>query len=379
MKNLALARLPLQPQQFFADLSTECVNYQIHSQDVYNDYDKTAATSTLLYFEQEVADYLGKESGLFVPSGVMTQNIVLALAKEKKSCQNFLCHWSSHLLIHEYDSYHHLLGLHAVVVPPNLESVIQAPLMFTDMMQTLTKSSLDVNHPALAAIFIELPHREVGGKITPWEDLQKISEFCRTHNIHLHMDGARLWEAAAAYPEHSLKEIAALFDSIYVSFYKGIGAITGAMLLGTTQYLNDAKPWLRRFGGNLYSHLPYYVSCLSSFHQNKDTFHYRKEQFVEIVRYLTLHLLSKPLNFIIVEGKQEPIIFFDPPLPLVSLVHVYVRGQVSDVLSASETAAHKSGISCFVRMRPGRFAAKEYSYTEINLVSDLILLVITLN
>jgi threonine aldolase len=56
-----------------------------------------------------------------------------------------------------------------------------------------------------------------------------------------------------------MTELYSLFDTVYVSFYKGLGAVTGAMLLGSTSYFQDhARIWLRRFGGNLFSHLPYY-------------------------------------------------------------------------------------------------------------------------
>jgi len=75
---------------------------------------------------------------------------------------------------------------------------------------------------APCAVIVECPHREVGGKTTPWAELVALSAACREAGVALHCDGARLWEAAAAY-DKSLAEICALFDSVYVSFYKGLG------------------------------------------------------------------------------------------------------------------------------------------------------------
>lgn len=75
--------------------------------------------------------------------------------------------------------------------------------------------------------------------------------------IHLHMDGARIWEASGSqkYDIHHtnncqeiILNISKHFDSIYVSFYKGLGGITGAMLLGTNDFISKARVWQRRFG-----------------------------------------------------------------------------------------------------------------------------------
>ena len=65
--------------------------------------------------------------------------------------------------------------------------------------------------------------------------------------------GARLWEATPAYAPHSRAEICALFDSVYVSAYKGLGGLSGALLVGKASFTAQARVWLRRFGGNLYT------------------------------------------------------------------------------------------------------------------------------
>lgn len=75
-------------------------------------------------------------------------------------------------------------------------------------------------------VVLELPQRMNGGATIPWEDLQRVSKLCRSEGIKLHCDGARLWEIQPYYGV-SLAEISALFDSVYVSFYKGLGGLAG--------------------------------------------------------------------------------------------------------------------------------------------------------
>jgi threonine aldolase len=79
---------------------------------------------------------------------------------------------------------------------------------------------------------LELPQREIGGLLPEWDDLVAQAAWTRERGIALHLDGARLWEAAPFY-ERSYAEIAGLFDSVYVSFYKGLGALAGPRLRAT--------------------------------------------------------------------------------------------------------------------------------------------------
>merc|ERR1712080_270155 len=103
-------------------------------------------------------------------------------------------------------------------------------------------SILEDAQTAPCACLLELPHRELGGKLVPMDDLEALSETCRAHGVALHMDGARLWEAQAGYG-CEFKELTAHFDSVYVSFYKGLGGLSGAMLLGSETFCDEARVW----------------------------------------------------------------------------------------------------------------------------------------
>merc|ERR1719276_761218 len=94
----------------------------------------------------------------------------------------------------------------------------------------------------LSTLIIELPHRELGGRLTPWEDVISIGELCKKNGVKYHCDGARIFEASAGYGK-SLSELADPFDSFYISFYKGLGSISGAMLMGNKEFCDEARVW----------------------------------------------------------------------------------------------------------------------------------------
>jgi len=198
-------------------------------------------------FENEVAELLGKEAAVFLPSGTMAQPVALKVWSEAARSPYVGYHPTSHLQLHEQNGVQALWGL----TPISLGSPLHVP--------TLN----DIKHAAnnrLAAILLELPMREIGGQLPSWDDLVAQSEWMKANDIKRHLDGARLWQCPAAY-NTSLAEIAALFDSIYVSFYKDLGGIAGACLLGDRAFIDQAKIWIRRAGGNLYSLAPYVVAA----------------------------------------------------------------------------------------------------------------------
>jgi threonine aldolase len=112
----------------------------------------------------------------------------------------------------------------------------------------------------VAALVLELPQREIGGLLPSWDDLCAQVGWARERNVALHMDGARLWEAQPFY-ERPHAELAGLFDSVYVSFYKGLGGIAGAALAGDAQLVAEARVWQRRQGGNLVTLHPFVAAA----------------------------------------------------------------------------------------------------------------------
>jgi threonine aldolase len=112
-----------------------------------------------------------------------------------------------------------------------------------------------------AALVLELPQRDLGGALPDWDDLLAQTAWARDRGAAVHLDGARLWEAAAGYGRPPA-ELAALFDTTYVSFYKGLGALSGCCLAGAEDVVAEVREWRRRLGGTLFGLWPGAASAL---------------------------------------------------------------------------------------------------------------------
>jgi threonine aldolase len=339
----------------------------IFQQDMYGDFNLTPETSLLRKFESTVSSLFQLQDSVFMISGVMAQEIALSIYC-KQANPFFLCHESSHLLLHEKNGYQELLGLTPIILPsPQQQSLLPSqPMTAEEIIQAIEQQQ---PHARPSVVVIECPYRELGGKITSWEDLVRISEYCRTHSIALHMDGARLWEATVAY-QKSLSEICSLFDSVYVSFYKGLGGMTGAMLLGKSSFISDARVWLRRFGGNIFTSLPYVVSAWAGLIRNVNSFEEKTKRLKSVAAMLT-KLFQK-------DGLEQQVIRFVPEVPEVSLVHIYLRGaSLEGLLEIRDRVVREASISCFTVLRPAAkktiassetMALTQEAYFEFNMV-----------
>jgi len=156
-------------------------------------------------------------------------------------------HATNHVALHEHNSYQVLYGLKGVTL-----GAANAVPQLNDLQ--------DAARDPLAAILLELPMREIGGQLPTWDQLTEQSRWARSRGIKLHMDGARLWQCPAAYGK-TLDDIAGLFDSVYVSFYKDLGGIAGAVLAGDRDFIDSARVWQRRAGGTLYALYPYVIAA----------------------------------------------------------------------------------------------------------------------
>ena len=219
----------------------------------YQDGDTYGKGRLINDFEKEVATLLGLPDGIFLPSGTMAQTMALRIWADQKHCNRVAFHPTSHLQLHEQMGYQKLHGLEGVLVGKDEQVISCADLAVTDTN--------------LAALLLELPMREIGGQLPSWDDLVAQSRWAKKYAIALHLDGARLWSCGSYY-EKSLAEICSLFDSVYVSFYKDLDGIAGAMLLGTEAFIDTARIWSRRCGGNLVSQFPDILAAKTGFAKN---------------------------------------------------------------------------------------------------------------
>lgn len=197
-------------------------------------------------FQGRMASFLGKEEAVFFPSGTMAQQIALRIWCDQKGVNKVAYHPLSHLEIHEEDGLRKLHGI--------------TPILLADKDRVIELEDVKEMENDVACLLLELPQREIGGQLPSFETLVAITTYCRENGIKLHLDGARLYEILPYY-EKSAEEICSLFDSVYISFYKGIGGIAGAILAGSKEFIKESKVWKRRHGGDLISLYPYILSA----------------------------------------------------------------------------------------------------------------------
>ncbi len=260
-------------------------------------------------FESRVASLLGLPAAVFMPSGTMAQLVALRIAVVRAGVAHVGMHPTSHLELHEERAYAHLHELRVSLLGPR-----HRPLLADDLAACPER---------LAALLTELPAREIGGRLPAWDELVELSALARSRGIHLHLDGARLWEAREAYAPRTHAEIAALFDSVYVSFYKGVGALAGAMLLGREDFIAEARLWRRRQGGMLVQLHPFVASAAMRF----------DDQLARIPAW-RMRARSFAAALAAIDG-----LVVAPSPPEVNLFHVHVPAAVGALVSARDRVA----------------------------------------
>lgn len=212
------------------------------------EHDVYGAGGVVEKLETEVASVLGKPAAVLMPTGTMAQQIALRIHADRLGRRTVVMHPTAHPAMHEDEA---LGRLHQLRIRPA-----------GDARTWHTTSDLDAISEPVAALLIELPQREIGGWLPTWGELEAQCRWAREQGGVAHMDGARLWESGPFY-ERPYAEIAALFDSVYVSLYKGLGGIGGACLAGEDSFVAEAREWRHRLGGMIFGMWPYAASGLA--------------------------------------------------------------------------------------------------------------------
>jgi threonine aldolase len=277
-------------------------------------------------FEKQVAELLSKPAAIFMPSGTLAQQIALRIHADRSHTPHVAFHPLCHLEIHEQKGYQLLHGLHGVLVgsPHRL----------------LTLDDLKSIKEPLAALLLELPQREIGGQLPTWDELTTIVNWTRERNIALHLDGARLWECQPFY-QRAYAEIVGLFDTVYVSFYKILGGITGAMLLGPEDHIAEARLWQRRHGGNLVRMFPFVLSAKLGLETRLDRMAAYHAKAIEIAATLAAF----------------PEIEVMPNPPHVNMMHVFIRGEADRLEEAALDIAREQKVWLINNFMPGQIPA----------------------
>lgn len=279
-------------------------------------------------FEADVAALFGLPAGRYMPSGCMAQPIALRIWSDRAQNPTTAFHATSHVELHEQHGYRELHGLTA-----HLLGDATRPTLAGDVAALIGAGGA-AEATGLASLLVELPARELGGQLPTWDQLVALSELCRAEGIRLHLDGARVWQAAPAYGK-SLAELAALFDSVYVSFYKDVGALSGAMLLGPRDFIDEAAVWQRRQGGTLYSALANVVSA----RMHLDACLERMPRLLERAREVAALFAAHPRARVL------------PDPPHTSMFHLHLDGDIDELLGARDRVARELGIWLFGGLR----------------------------
>jgi threonine aldolase len=196
--------------------------------------------------EHEVAAVLGKEAAIFSISGKAAQLAALRVHADRRGRGIVAAHPRSHIVEDEKDAIGTLYGLRVARV-----GALATPFTAADVAAV---------HEPLAAVVVELPLRRAGYRVPPWDELVAIGDASRRVGAAFHLDGARLWEAAPGYGRMPA-EIAALADTVYVSFYKSLQGLAGAALAGDAETVAAARVWIERAGSIPYRSYPYAVAA----------------------------------------------------------------------------------------------------------------------
>jgi threonine aldolase len=318
----------------FADMGRWCEANNVEH-DVYG------SGALIDEFEQKIAALLGFEAAVFCVSGTMAQVTALRLACDDRGSRLVALHPTSHIIVHEKSNYQLLGHFHALQVG--------------DRHRPWSVDELEAIPDQLGAVAMEVPMREIGGQNPSWEQLDAIKAHCRTRGVHLHMDGARLWEAAAGF-DRSPKDIAQGFDSAYVSLYKGIGGLGGSMLAGSRAFVARAAEWFRREGGNVYHRSPYVVAAAMQFDARLAAMpdYFRRTQWL----YGAL--------------REHPEIKLNPARPQANMLHMHLPAGRERALAIRNRLAEQHGVWLFGRAANG--ALPDTSVIELYVGDNLLAL-----
>lgn len=195
--------------------------------------------------EKEFEKISGKEKAIFMPSGTMANQLAIAVLSGSNT--KVFVQDTSHVYRDEADAAQSVFQKR--LMPLAKDEPFFTAALLQQAVETLGQQ--EVFNSGIGAVSIENPVRRADGRMIPIAEIKKISEYCRANNIKLHLDGARIY-MAAAWSGISIKEYAAYFDTIYISLYKYLGAAGGAILCGDKKVIDTMPHLIKIHGGSMY-------------------------------------------------------------------------------------------------------------------------------
>ncbi|MCL6574499.1 MAG: aminotransferase class I/II-fold pyridoxal phosphate-dependent enzyme, partial [Bacillus sp. (in: Bacteria)] len=191
--------------------------------------------------EESAAELLGKEAALFVTSG--TQGNQVAVLTHCRPGNEIILEAQSHIFYYESGAVAAFAGVQTRTITGNRGA----------MDPVAVKSAIrgdDQHYPETGLICIENTHNRAGGAVIPIENMSEIYSIAKLHNLPVHMDGARLFNAVAA-SNRPVTDFTQYCDSVQICLSKGLGSPVGSLLAGSEEFIRVARKWRKRLGGGL--------------------------------------------------------------------------------------------------------------------------------
>ena len=195
--------------------------------------------------EEAFKNLTGKEAAIFLPTGTLANQLAIKLLSGSKT--KVFVQENSHVFRDEADAAQSVHNKRLIPVESGEEGLKLEEL--TERIDYLNRG--EVFKSGQGVVSIESPVRRSDGQFVPLSELQRISEYCRKNDLKLHLDGARI-QWAEAYEGHSIKEYAALFDTVYISLYKCLGSPGGAVLSGPKELIDQIPHLIKIYGSTIY-------------------------------------------------------------------------------------------------------------------------------
>jgi len=197
---------------------------------------------TINKLQEYAADLLGKEASLFVPSGVMGNQICLNVHTQPGD--EVICEADAHIFQYESGSPAALSGIQ--LYPAKAKRGILTPELVEPRIRPIEAYYM----PHSKVIEVENTHNRAGGTIYKLEEIQNLKSLAIKYNLKFHLDGARLWNASVA-SAIKVSEYTKYFDSVSVCLSKGLGSPVGSMIAGSKEFIDKAFRVRKAWGGGM--------------------------------------------------------------------------------------------------------------------------------
>jgi len=253
---------------------------------------------TVNKLEEYIADLLGKEAALYVPSGVMGNQLCLNILTQPGD--EVICDREAHIFNYESGSPARLSGIQIYPLDGKLG------ILTAEQVEPYIRTTA-YHMPRTKVIEVENTHNRAGGTIWPIESIIALKNLAKKHNLKYHLDGARLWNACVE-TGISPKEYASHFDTVSCCFSKGLGAPVGSAIASSKEFIKEAYRVRKAWGGGMRQVGILAAAALFAVKNNRE----RLKEDHHRAKILAERINANPNLEIIMEAVQTNILLFKP-------------------------------------------------------------------